>query len=157
MGSSYHLLLFLQSGITDSGLEAIRYAKSIMLLIQVQSDDPNKMTPPRLIIEYETKAIEPSRAGKATITDSLLFKVDYSMKTDAFWESIQILIGFVTALALVVYGVKMNNWHSRQLQQEGLSSGSMTSTEFIIHASMILCHTCVLLFFPFAVAICSYW
>lgn len=92
------------------------------------------------------------------MTDSLLFKVDYSMKTDAFWESIQILIGFVAALALVVYCVKMNNWKSRQLQQElGNQNGSMTSSKFVVHASMILCHTCVLLFFPFAVAICSYW
>ena len=149
----------LQSGRTSSGIEAIRYATSIMLLIQVKSDDPSKLTPPRLIIEYETKAIDPAREERQPISDRLLFKVDYSMKTDTFWESIQILIGFVAALALVVYGVKMNNWQTRQLQQGfGIQNeSSLTSMGFVLHAMMILCHTFVLLFFPFAVAICSYW
>ena len=150
-----------ESGITSSGLEAIVYAKSILLSIQVQSESPDKLTPPRLIIEYDTKIKDPDPAFEedSPSNDLLLFKVDYSMKSDTFWESIQILIGFVAAFALVVFGIKMNNWQSRQLQPElgNQNDGSLTSMIFIIHSTMILCHTFVLLFFPFAVIICSYW
>jgi glucose uptake protein GlcU len=130
-----------------------------MLSVQVQSENPNKLTPPRLIIQYETKTLDPTQLESSTITDLLLYKVDYSMKTDTFWESIQILIGFVAAFALVVYGVKMNNWQSRQQQQQlgNQNDGSLTSMSFILHATMTLCHTLVLLFLPFAVSICSYW
>lgn len=128
-----------------------------MLLIQVQSEDPSKLTPPRLIIEYQTKALDPAQQEKP-ICDSLFFKVDYSMKTDTFWESIQIIIGFIAALALVVYGIKMNNWQTRQPPQSNEQQyASLTSIKFIVHAVMMLCHTFVLLFFPFAVVICSYW
>eukprot|EP00804_Cyclotella_cryptica_P009607 CCRYP_006304-RC/>CCRYP_006304-RC protein AED:0.04 eAED:0.04 QI:1898/0.4/0.66/1/0.6/0.66/6/31/1047 len=124
-----------------------------LLLIQIQSENPTRLNPPRLIIEYETETI-PSLSGSR----SLLFKVDYSMKTDTFWNSIQILIGFVAAFAVVVYGVKMNNWLSRQHQALGRrNDGSLTSMTFVVHAIMILCHTLVLLFLPFTAAICSYW
>jgi hypothetical protein len=121
-------------------------------VIQIQSENPSKLTPPRLVIEYETKT-SAAWTNDSSSSDLLLFKVDYSMKTDSFWDSIQILIGFGAAFAVVVYGVKMNNWQSR-LKEQALTLSSMT---FIIHATMTLCHTFVLVFFPFAVAICAYW
>ena len=149
---------------TSAGVEAIRYAKSIFISTQVQSDNPNQLTPPRLIIEYETKVINLSQK-ESLGSDLLLFKVGYSMKTETFWDSIQILLGFVSAFAILVYGVKINNWQSRQQPQQQQqqennlhqNDESFTSMTFIVHATMTLCHVFVLIFFPFVVAICSYW
>ena len=125
-----------------------------MLSIQVQSSDPTKLAPPRLIIEYSTKAVDVASIDAA----KMLFKVDYSMTTENFWESLQILIGFVAAFAVVVYGVKMNNWQSRQQQNPPNNQDeSLTSMNFVMQAFVVLCHVFVLLFFPFVVAVCLYW
>jgi len=61
---------------TSSGVEAIRYAKKLVLQIQTQTENPSKIYPPRLIIEYETTAT------KVSEKDTLLLKVEYSMKTE---------------------------------------------------------------------------
>ena len=60
---------------TSSGVEAIRYAKKLVLQIQTQTENPSKIYPPRLIIEYEM-------ATKVSDEDTLLLKVEYSMKTE---------------------------------------------------------------------------
>ena len=62
---------------TSSGVEAIRYAKKLVLQIQTQTENPSKIYPPRLIIEYET-----TLAKVIQHEDTLLLKVEYSMKTE---------------------------------------------------------------------------
>ena len=81
------------------------------------------------------------------------------MQTANFWATIQIMSGFVIACGVCVFGVRLNNWQSRQraVGNDLSSIGSMTGFHFMIHANMIAFHTLVLLGFPFAFMICCYW
>ncbi|KAL7548806.1 hypothetical protein ACHAWF_012064 [Thalassiosira exigua] len=144
-----------QSGRTSSGIEAIRYAKKIVLHITTQSEDPTRLVPPILIIDYKT-----STGGNWTgIKDELVFKAEYSMETANFWASIQVVIGFIFALAVVIFGVRMNNFQSRsRAGSDGNSlDGSILGLHFMLHAFMIACHTFVLLFFSLTFIVCAYW
>mmetsp|Transcript_22163 Transcript_22163/g.41859 ORF Transcript_22163/g.41859 Transcript_22163/m.41859 type:complete len:755 (-) Transcript_22163:2004-4268(-) len=149
-----------QSGRTPSGTEAVRFAKKIILQIQTQSENPSQLYPPRLIVEYATTANGNrfATAEKEATNTSLVFKVEYSMKTENFWASIQVMIGFIFAFAVVIFGVRMNNFFTRQ--QANVDDPAARSTlglHFILHAVMIACHTFVLLFFSFNTIICAYW
>lgn len=126
-----------------------------MLEVKSQSEDPKQIYPPRLVVEYATKP----RGDRDDVDLSLIFKVEYSMETADFWASIQIMIGFIFALAVVIFGIRMNNWQSRQRanSDDPASAGSILGFQFMIHAFMVVCHTFVLLFFSFIVMICFYW
>ena len=123
----------------------------------IQSENPKRLYPPKLIIEYAT-SVSGSWSADLKNKETLVFKVEYAMKTENFWSTIQVMIGFVFAFAVVVFGVRMNNWQSRQRANDSESSfGSMTGFHFIFHGVMVACHTFVLLFFPFLFLICCYW
>ncbi|KAL7535263.1 hypothetical protein ACHAXR_010500 [Thalassiosira sp. AJA248-18] len=146
-----------QSGRTSAGLDAMRYAKKVVLQIPTQSENPSKLYPPKLILEYATTT-SGSWTGEEGII--LLSKVEYSHKTENFWASIQIMIGFILAFAVVIFGVRMNSWQSRQrtYSAEGPSAaGSILGLHFMLHGFMIACHTFVMLFFSFTFMICLYW
>ena len=80
----------------------MRYAKKVVLQIPTQSENPSKLYPPKLILEYATTT-SGSWTGEEGII--LLSKVEYSHKTENFWASIQIMIGFILAFAVVIFGV----------------------------------------------------
>ncbi len=88
-----------------------------------------------------------------------MFHVEYSMKTDNFWASMQIIIGFLFALGVLIFCIRMANWQSRQKtdSSDTGSSGSAIGLWFLLHAFMIACHTLSLLFFLFMFSICAYW
>ena len=88
-----------------------------------------------------------------------MFKAEYSMKTEDFWASLQVVIGFLFALAVVIFGVRMNNFQSRsRAGGDGNSlDGSLLGLRFMLHGFMIACHTFVLLFFSLIFAICAFW
>ncbi|EED96619.1 predicted protein [Thalassiosira pseudonana CCMP1335] len=87
-----------KAGKTASGTEAIRYAKTIQLQVVIQSENPNRVYPPRLVIEYATA----TSVDIDNTKDLLVFKVDYSMKTENFWSSIQVILGFTAYLVYIV-------------------------------------------------------
>lgn len=144
-----------KAGKTASGTEAIRYAKTIQLQVVIQSENPNRVYPPRLVIEYATA----TSVDIDNTKDLLVFKVDYSMKTENFWSSIQVILGFVSALGAVVFCTRINNWQSRQRTDstDVSTAGTLTSLHFILRAVIVACHTLVLLGFPLAFLICAYW
>lgn len=142
-------------GRTSSGIEAVRYAKKIVLQIQIQSEKTTRLYPPKLTIEYAT-ATKESWLGEDEI--SSVFQVEYSMKTNKFWESIQIMIGFLCAFGVAIFGIRLNNWQSRQRSSDDTGSGgSMFGLSLVLHAFMVACHTFAVLLFSFIFMICAYW
>lgn len=142
-----------KSGQTSSGIEAVRYAKKIVLQIQIQSEQ-TRLYPPKLTIEYAT-ATKGSWPSEEEI--SSVFQVEYSMKTDKFWESIQIMIGFLCAFGVAIFGIRLNNWQSRQRASDDGSAGSIFGLSLVLHAFMVASHTFVVLLFFFIFMICLYW
>ena len=134
----------------------MRYANIIVLQIQTQSENPSKLYPPKLTIQYAT-ATSGSLFGREEGADaSLLFHVEYSMKTANFWASMQIVIGFLFSVGVVIFCIRMINWQSRQ-RADSSDNGSTAGLRFMLHAFMIACHTLSLLFFAFLFSICAYW
>ena len=148
-----------QSGRTTSGIEAIRYAKKIVLQIQTQRENHNQIYTPQLIIEYETTT-SLSSDNKVSNTSPLLFKVEYSMKTEKFWNALMTMIIFVIALFLVIFGIRMNNWQSRQkssTSEDPSGASSLLGFQAVLHAFMVACHIFATLFFCFIFFVCTYW
>ena len=142
------------SGRTSSGTEVVVYAKNIALQIQVQSEKPTRLYPPRLTIEYAT-ATKGKGFGQEV---SSVFQVEYSMTTDKLWESIRIMIGFLCAIGVVISGIRLNNWQSRQrASDDSGSTGSIFSLSLVLHVFMVASHTFVMLLFSFIFMICAYW
>jgi hypothetical protein len=76
--------------------------------IQTQSENLNKMYPPKPAVENKTTAAR--NWGKDGTDTNLLFEIEYLTNTETFWASIQIMIGFVFALSVVMVVAKLNNW-----------------------------------------------
>ncbi|KAL3827608.1 hypothetical protein ACHAXA_002105 [Cyclostephanos tholiformis] len=144
-----------ESGRTSSGTAVLRFAKKIVLKIQIQSEKTTRLYPPILTIEYAT-ATKGSWSGEEEVTS--VFQVEYSMRTNKFWESIQIMIGFLCAIAIVIFGIRLNNWQSRQRTSDdsGLT-GSIFSLSLVLQVFMVASHTFVVLLFSFIFMICTYW
>lgn len=126
-----------------------------MLQIQTQSENPTRIYPPQLIIEYATAS-----AGSFDEDDTILFKVEYTMPHDNFWSSVQIMNGFLFAFGIVIVGIRINNWYCRQRatnQQTGSTDTTMLGLHAMMHAFMVACHTFAWLFSSFLFLICTYW
>jgi meckelin len=134
----------------------VRYASKIILQMQTQSENPSKLYPPILTIQYATATSDSWSGNEEGASLSLMFHVEYSMKTDNFWASMKIIIGFLFALGVLIFSIRIANWQSRQRFDNG-SSGSAIGLRFLLHAFMIACHTLSLLFFLFLFLICAYW
>lgn len=100
------------------------------------------------MVEYATA----TKSSDAEL--SLLFKVQYSMRSDSFWDTIQIWLGFIFAFAVVIFGFRVNNFQSRQRTD---NAGSTFGLQLLLHAFAVACHIFVLLFGCFTVLICAYW
>jgi len=157
-----------QSGRENGELKAIRYAKTIILQNTIQDIDPSKLFPPTLMIEYverqaSTWVERDSDTGdddaKNMAIDTILFKSEYTMQTVDFWDNIDIVIGFVSAIACVVWIIRVRNWQTRNQRLGAAASpdGEANSTMYMVHVVMIAAHTFVLVFFPFVFGICAYW
>ena len=87
------------SGKKDGNLEILRYAKSIVLQNTIQPENPNKIYPPTLTIEYVerrpsawTDRADGNTAEEMAI-DTLMFKAEYTMDTAEFWQNLEIMVG----------------------------------------------------------------
>ncbi|KAL9181414.1 hypothetical protein ACHAXT_010219 [Thalassiosira profunda] len=136
------------SGRTTAGVEAVRYATKIVLRVPTRSENPDQLYPPQLVVEYATS----TKSSDAEL--SLLFKVEYSMRSDSFWDTIQIWLGFIFAFAVVIFGFRVNNFQSRQRTD---NAGSVFGLQLLLHAFVVACHTFTLLFGCFTFLICAYW
>lgn len=145
-----------ESGRTLSGgTEAIRYATRITMQIQIQSEKTSRLYPPRLTIEYAT-ATKGKWTGEGKATS--VFQVEYSMRSNKFWEAMQITVGFLSAFGIVIVGIRISNWFSRQrASDDSGSAGSTYGLSLVLHAVMVACHTSVVLLFCFLFMICLYW
>lgn len=132
----------------------MRYANKIVLQIQTQSENPSKLYPPKLTIQYATATSSSWSGNEGDVDSSLVFHVEYSMKTDNFWASIQIII--LCAVGVVIFCIRMINWQSRQKTDTG-SAGSTAGLWFMLHAFLTACHTLAMLFFLCLFLICAYW
>eukprot|EP00814_Leptocylindrus_danicus_P000666 CAMPEP_0116009804 /NCGR_PEP_ID=MMETSP0321-20121206/3640_1 /TAXON_ID=163516 /ORGANISM="Leptocylindrus danicus var. danicus, Strain B650" /LENGTH=938 /DNA_ID=CAMNT_0003478815 /DNA_START=538 /DNA_END=3354 /DNA_ORIENTATION=- len=140
------------SGRSASGLEVIRYAKSITIKTSIRNDDPKKIYPPQIIIDYNEK-----KSSDVTATD-VSFKVEYTMQTDAFWDALEIILGIVSAFTLVVWMIRVRNWNESSWRGANIGTdGGMNSSIYIIHVAMLACHTFTMIFTPFMLVTCTYW
>lgn len=133
----------------------MRYAKKIVLEIKAHSENPSRIYPPRLVVEYISAT---SADGGLSEKVKLLFKLEYSMDTKNFWDGYQLMIGFLFTVGCVVFGVRMNSWTSRQ--RYGGADDPARSTfglQMMLHGLVIACHTFALLFFGFTCIISLYW
>ena len=85
----------------------------------IQKQDPSKIYPPTLTIEYVERKPSAwtdrasSDTAEAMALDTLVFKAEYTMETTEFWRNVEILIGFVSAIAGVLWLLRFRNWQTR--------------------------------------------
>ena len=140
------------SGRSASGLEVIRYATSITIHSSIRNDDPKQIYPPQIIIDYkEEKVPGATDAG-------VFFKVEYTMQTNAFWNALEIILGIVSAFALVVWMIRVRKWNEASWRVTSYgTNGGINSSNYIIHVVMLACHTFTIIFTPCMLIICTYW
>eukprot|EP00520_Triparma_pacifica_P017541 CAMPEP_0118665276 /NCGR_PEP_ID=MMETSP0785-20121206/18528_1 /TAXON_ID=91992 /ORGANISM="Bolidomonas pacifica, Strain CCMP 1866" /LENGTH=1102 /DNA_ID=CAMNT_0006559375 /DNA_START=139 /DNA_END=3444 /DNA_ORIENTATION=- len=160
-----------ESGKKDGDLEILRYAKKMTLGVMITPEDPSKIFSPILEIEYQERKTgswaDRKRDGNPTFNEeaelmaisTMTFKSEYHMDTTEFWSNIEILVGFVTAIAGVVWLTRVRNWQTRnqRLGSTSPDTGESMGTVYMLHVLMLLLHTFVMIFFPFVFMICSYW
>ena len=158
------------SGRGNNGLEVIRYAKRIVLRTSITTQDTSKIHPPILTIEYYerkpsayadrgTNKEEVDLIGDKVMLaeDVLVFKTEYTMNTDEFWSNTDILIGFVSAVAGMLWMVRIRNWQNRTNKIGGSGGEEQVGMMYMLHVVMLFAHTFVVVFFPFVFCMCAYW
>lgn len=80
-----------------NGHEILRCAKTIVLQTTMQNEDPSKIYPPRLIIEYDEVFV--NSIINSPLSSPIIFKIEYTMDTKNFWKAVKIIVGFVSAIA----------------------------------------------------------
>ncbi|GMI00340.1 hypothetical protein TrST_g3137 [Triparma strigata] len=153
------------SGRSSGSLEVLRYAKKVVLTNSIQPEDPSKIFPPTLTIDYVERkpATWTDRAenevAEGMALDGLTFTAEYTMETDEFWSNVEILVGFVSAIAGVLWLVRVRNWQTRnqRIGSNNPDTGENNGTMYMVHVLMMLIHTFVIVFFPFVFSICAYW
>ncbi len=149
---------------TDTGtqVEVLRFAKTIILENKIRTEDPTKLFPPTLTIEYAERQTS-SWSNREDDTDAakmavsrILFKSEYTMDTTNFWSSIDVLIGFVSAGAIALWIGRTFNWYSRN-RRPGYVDPDANTTRDMVHIIMLAVHSFVHVFFPFIFFLCAYW
>ena len=150
-----------------NGHEILRYAKNMVLQTTIQNEDPSKIHPPRLIIEYAEVFVN---SVVESNVDSIMFKMEYTMDTKNFWNAVKILVGFVSAIAALIWILRVNNWFCRNNRPmddvrrnnyhndpEYYDTTSRILVMNFIHFIMLALHSFVIAFTPFIVGLCTYW
>ena len=164
-----------QSGKSASGnLEVLRYARRIVLETTIQEEDPTRIYPPRLVVEYEHVRVDGAGDDSdAALWDDVIFRVEYAARTERFWTNVEVMMGFVCAVGVVVWILRCYNWQNRNRltgTEAGTGGGGgagasarhgreeyMLVFSFVVHVVMLAFHTFVWVFFPLMFGICAYW
>ncbi len=155
----------IQSGKTSSGnLGILRYAKSIVLQNTIQLSQPNKIYPPKLIIEYAEIELKPPtnpRSGqsqaKDDLTTFLLFRAEYTMNTKQFWARIKTVLGFISAMSIVICILRIYHWVARNKSPVEDRAAALNTVELMSQSILIFCHTVSMIGFPFIFTICLFF
>jgi len=142
------------SGKKDGSLSILRYAKTIVMQVMITPEDPSRIFAPILTIEYvERRPAAWSNRLTSYIhslmaVDEVVFKSEYTMDTTEFWSNVEILIGFMSAVASVMWLARVRNWQTRnqRIGATNPNSGEATGTSYMIHVLMMLAHTFVVSF-----------
>jgi len=162
---AYTRRFYLFDNLSTKGI--IKYATKIILRTQIQEDKTDKIYPPTLTIEYGEKkpsefsdaiAVDDDDIGAASSSPiaTVMFKVEYTMNTVDFWYNATILIGFLTAVAGMIWMIRVRNWQNRT-SKIGAGDLDQVGMIYMVHVIMLMCHSFVVVFFPFTFCMCAYW
>ena len=135
------------SGRTSNGLQIFRHISNIVLETTVQDDFRSKIYPPVLMIDYAEVKVSNLILGT---TVDINYKVEYNMITT---NAIGITIGFLSAIALLIWSFRIYNWYNTN---RNLTSPSEQAA-FAIRVIAIGFHTIVITFLPFIFCLCIFW
>ena len=102
--SSFAFKVKLRPYILGAAAMAVTYAQTLLLTINIRTDEKSQILPPVLDLTYAQR--DPSYDYGAA-TDSISFHVLYTMASDGFWDTWEVIFIFFMIFAGVqwAYGV----------------------------------------------------
>ena len=148
-----------KSGKTKEGVNVLRFASKIVIKTAIQSKSRSQIYPPQLIIEYEERNVENLQLRQDS-EETLIFKTEYTMMTGKYWTTIEVMIGFVSAISVAVWLLRVYNWQNRNKRISADGNVMTDSSEggiILLKCIAMALNTFVLIFFPFILALCTFW
>ena len=143
----------------------VRYAKFISIRITSQISSASKIYPPILEIEYDTRLQSEvfDELTPAMCYEDFTFDMLYTMDTTIFWTTIKIFFGMASTAIFIVWAVRMRNWSLRNTRVKdddyyrNMDMSIFDQIPWIFQCFVLLCHSLVMILFPFTFAICGVW
>ena len=128
----------------------------------IQSKSSSQIYPPQLIIEFEERNVDKVDLGQdSKEVETLIFKTEYTMMTEKYWTTIEVMIGFVSAISVAVWLLRVYNWQNRnkRISADGsvITDSSDGGIVLLLKCIAMALNTFVLIFFPFILALCTFW
>ena len=125
-----------------------------MLETTIQEISSSKIYPPVLRIKYKELEMTDILPEENVF---LSRKVEYNMTTARLWTGIRVTIGFISALAILVWAFRIYTWRSRNKSIFSAREVVPGHISIIIHVLMIGFHSIVMTFLPFFFCLCTLW
>jgi hypothetical protein len=97
----------------------------------------------------------PEKSERIADVLDVSFSTEYTMLTKKFWSAVEVMSGFVSAIALVVWVFRVYHAYSRYTNTSPEYNDN--PYHFFIHAMMLGFNSFVSAFFPFILILCLYW
>ena len=146
--------------------KVVRYADHMILAVNIQEDNPERITSPVLTINYKevstSNIAAPSYDASGTYqgqSSEYIFQSAYSMDTDKFENELYgtFVFGCVLFSLLV-----MLRWYNMSIKQSRIFTvqtqrSFQTNYYYYFEVACLICHSFNIIFFPFTVLVCWYW
>ena len=111
-----------QSGVAAVGSTPayVRYASTIVVSIESQPDDPDKITPPAVSITYKVRQANLFAADSGYARDSVSLHAVYSSDNAAYWDAVTAILAISTVFTAFLTILRFRNWWTRNLQPDEL-------------------------------------
>ena len=69
----------------------------------IRPESRSQIYPPQILIEYKERDVDELNSNmEDVLEDTLIFKTEYTMMTQKYWSTVEVMIGFVSAIAVVI-------------------------------------------------------
>lgn len=132
-----------------------------MIKTIIRPESRSQIYPPQMIIEYEERDAEEMNLKTETVfEDTLIFKTEYTMMTEKYWATVEVMTGFVSAIAVVIWLLRVYNWQNRNKRTSIDGTVTTSSSDgwiMLLHCVAMAVHTFVIVSFPFILSLCTFW
>ena len=87
----------------------------------------------------------------------IIVRTEYTMKTKKFWATVKVMVGFISAVSILLWLFRAYKWQIRNKIEVVEPKNHNGNIALVLDMAMLMLHTFVIVFFPFIFTISLYW